>query len=750
MSQTVPVIAAQSEPVLETLAIPPQSQPSDQKFAYDRGMGFNDYMKNMSRHKLIIIILSLVGLLGGYFLSKVVKDQYAAVATIKIDAEPVQILDYGIDVHQKKSMINNTIFFQTQYKLLRSKKLAKRVIEDLNLEGYLQSQSKLTPGAHDVIDRFKASIVALRDQFLSTPPRQLDPVQLENIFLENLTIRPLKDSQIVEVMFRSNDEQLSIDVVNGFIKNFMEQQAEVHKGSADRAANFLRNELLIARGRLQESEEDLLTYAKQNNIIDTKGDRSILAQSLEDLSTAYIKAKQQRILAESVYAKQREASGDLYIADSQLISDLKARVSAASARYSEKLKTYKPDYPEMLALRSQINELNKQISAEKTRAKSSVTNDMKASFQSALQQERRLNGEILSYEKQLLNFEDRNLQYTNLQRETETNRVHYEGLLQRLKEVTVAGGTSNASIDIIDDAYPLARPSSKKGLLNALLGMIVGLFAGAAIALLKGGMNQRVQSLEDLQDMQLPYHVLTALPKVKRPKKNNIPLLAANKPNSSMAESIRYLYANLTMGNTKNVPRVLLITSSIPGEGKSSTVVNLASMLAKNGKRVLVIDGDLRKPTIHRYLQIDNSEGLSNYLAGQNAKLPLKKVACKYPLFVIPAGPMVSDPVGTLSQQKMIDLCATLRDSFDQVIIDSPPVLGMADALVLSNRADATLFVISNDKPSKKDIRCALRNLEKGFANIIGIVFSKESNSRHNQYYKNSSYSDGRTQLVVQ
>lgn len=749
MSQTVPMIAAQSEPVLETLAVP-QSQLSDKKYAYDRGMGFNDYLKNISRHKVIIIILTLLGLLAGYFLSQMIKDQYTAVATIKIDAEPVQVLNYGIDVHQKKSMINNAIFFQTQYKLLRSKKLAKRVIEDLGLESYLRSQSKLTPEASNMLQAFKVPIVSLRNRFFESQPKPASLIQIEDIFLENLTIRPLKDSQIVEVLFRSDDEQLSIDVVNGFVHNFMEQRAEMHQVSADRAASFLRNELITARGRLQDSEQELLSYAKQNNIIDTKGDRSIIARSLEDLSGAYIKAKQQRIMAESVYSKQRQASGDLYVADSKLISDLKARVAEASASYTEKLKTYKPNYPEMQALRSQILELNKLISVEKNRAKHSVENDMKASFQSALQQERQLNSEILTYEKRLLNFEDRNLQYNNLQRETETNRVHYEGLLQRLKEVTAAGGSSNESIDIIDDAYPTLRPSAKRNLLNALLGMIVGLFVGAAIALLRGGMNQRVQSLEDLQEMQLPYHVLTAVPKVKRAKKNSIALLAANKPNSSMAESIRYLYANLTMGDTQNIPRVLLITSSVPGEGKSSTVINLASMLAKNGKRVLVIDGDLRKPTVHKHLRVDNAEGLSSYLSGVNSKLPLRKVVSKYPLFVIPAGPMVSDPVGILSNQKMVDLCATLRNSFDQVIIDSPPVLGMADALVLSNRADATLFVVSNDQPTKKDIRSALKNLEKGFANIIGLVFSREKNSRHNQYYKSNSYSDGRSLLVLQ
>lgn len=739
MQNNIPVIA-------ETLAVP--STVSDQKKGYDSGPNYTQYLKAFKDHSGMVLTVVLLGVVLGFLVNQMFDKKYTAVATIKIDAEPAQVLDYGLDAHQIKSMINNTIFFQTQYKLLRSKKLAREVIEKLSLEDSLESQSKFSPQVADAIDKSKLVILGAIDKILPFEKKQVVEERLEDVFLENLTIKPLKDSQIVEVIYRSSDPQHSAYVVNGFVDHFIFHRSELHQVYADKAAAFLRSELFNARNRLQKSEEELLDYAKKQNIIDTKGDRSIIAQSLEGLSAAYIRAKQQRIIAESVYAKQRVSSGELYASDSEVIGRLKGNLASASARYNEDLKTYKADYPGMVALQAQIRDFKKQINIETQKAKRSVENDLHASLLSSQQQEQRLNREILSYEKKLLNFEDKNLLYTNLQREAETNRVHYEGLLQRLKEVTVAGSSANESIDIVDDAYPPTKSSSVGIGISIILGALIGLFSAVLLALYKSLTNNKVHSLEDLQSLDLSYPVLSALPKVKKPKKVGLPLLAVTQPNSAMAESIRYLYANLSMNDNREIPRLLLVTSSLPGEGKSSTVINLASMLATNGKRVLIIDGDLRKPTIHHHLHINNNEGLSSYLSGHSDKLPLKKVKCRYPLFVIPAGPKVSDPVGLLSQQKMIDMCSILRDKFDHIIIDSPPVLGMADALVLSNRADATLFIVSNDKATTADIESSLRNLEKGFANIAGLVFTHENSKKNNQYYQKNHYTDNRPSIA--
>lgn len=739
MQNNIPVIA-------ETLAVP--TVVSDQKMAYDSGPNYSQYLKAFKKHFGLIVTVVLCGILLGFLVNQLFDKKYTAAATIKIDAEPVQILDYGLDTHQKKSMINNTIFFQTQYKLLRSRKLAGNVIQKLSLEDSLRNQSEFSPEVVRLTDNTKQYFVGLIEEIIPSEKKTVVEERLEDIFLQNLTIKPLKDSQVVEVIYRSSDAQHSADVVNGFVEHFVAHREELHKAYADKAAAFLRSELFSARNRLQKSEEELLDYAKKKNIIDTKGDRSIIAQSLEDLSGAYIKAKQQRIIAASVYAKQRRASGELYASDSEVIGRLKGSLAEVSARYKEDLKTYKPEYPGMVALQAQIQDLKNRINIETQKAKRSVESDLQAALLSAQQQEQQLNREILSYEKKLLNFEDKNLLYTNLQREAETNRVHYEGLLQRLKEVTVAGSSANESIDIIDDAYPPAKASNISAAVSMILGAIVGVFAAILLALYKSLTDTKVHSLEDLQHLGLPYPVLSALPKVKKPNKLGLPLLAATRPNSAMAESIRYLYANLAMNNNREIPRQLLVTSSLPGEGKSSTVLNLASMLSKTGKRVLIIDGDLRKPTVHHHLHVNNDEGLGTYLSGHSKKLPLKKVKCRYPLFVIPAGPMVSDPVSLLSQQKMIDMCSILRDKFDHIIIDSPPVLGMADALVLSNRTDATLFIVSSDKATKTNIESALRNLEKGFANIVGMVFSHENNKKGNQYYQKNHYTDNRPSIA--
>ena len=333
----------------------------------------------------------------------------------------------------------------------------------------------------------------------------------------------------------------------------------------------------------------------------------------------------------------------------------------------------------------------------------------------------------------------------NLQREADTNRALYEGLLQRLKEVGIASGSGEESIEVIDSALaPVKSNSPKKGL-NLMMGTMLGFLLATLIAFFRHFTNKKITSVEDLERLNLPYPVLTTLPKVTRAQEKDLALFAVNKPHSSLAESIRYLHTNLTQAD--GVPKLLHITSALPSEGKSSIVTNLATMLAKSGKKVLIIDGDLRRPTMHTHLSINNTVGLSTYLANKTSVVPIQKVSTKHPLFVIPAGPSVEDPVSLLSNQRMIQLCEKARDTFDHIILDSPPVLGLADSLVLSNRADATVFVISSNKPNEKEIHSALNNMKKGFANIIGLIFTKEKNNT-TEYYSSFDYSDGRQALT--
>ncbi len=712
--------------------------------AYPSGTSLADYLRIIRKYFLsaLFTFLSVVALT--IFINSALVPKYVASATVRIDTNPQQILDYGINAGQPSKILDPT-FLETQYKLLRSRKLATSVISELGLEPEQLTLNTFKPFIH----RWLTPVKELKQKIYTALGKELtvtvdDPS--EQVFLRNLTIRPIKNTQIIEVLYKSENAELSAQVVNQLVKSFIAYQIDTKKKSADKAEQFLRTELLNARHKLEASEGSLLSYAKQQNIINTGSDRSILEKNLEELSTAYIKAKEQRIIAESIYSKKHNVSGAMQATSSILIGTLKTQLADLSAKYQEGLKIYKPNYPSMQSLQAQINDIKTQVNRETHVLNSSVNKDLKASFLSAQQQERKLNGEIKRYEKRLLSFKNKNLHYVNLQREADTNRALYEGLLQRFKEVGVASGSGSEGIEVIDSAIvPLRSNSPKKGM-NLVMGTMLGLLLAMLATLVRNLLNRKISTVEDLERLNLPYPVLTTLPKVKRSEEKTLPLLAVDKPNSALAESIRYLYTNLA-NQQGGIPKLLHITSALPSEGKSSIATNLATVLAKSGKKVLIIDGDLRRPSIHKHLHIDNEVGLSNYLVGKSPSIPLHKVSSKYDLYVIPAGPAVSDPVNLLSNQVMVELCENVRNAFDQIILDSPPVLGLADALVLSNRADATLFVVSSNQPNENDIQRALTNMEKGFANLIGLVFSKEK-SDTTQYYSSFDYSDGRQALV--
>ena len=686
----------------------------------------------------VVIILTLL-------LNYSLVPRYVSSATIRIDTNPQQILDYGVNIEAQPTLISDPIFLETQYKLLRSRKLATSVVTALDLDTEQLMLSTFQPFMH----RLLAPVGALKRHVMfvfGIDPPEASRQRPEEILLQYLAIKPIKYSQLIEVDYKSDDPELSAQIVNQFIDSFISYRDNSRRTSAEKAEQFLRVELINARQKLQDSESALLDYAKERNIISIGANKSILKNNLEALSTAYINAKEQRIITESIYSKKHNVSGALQVTNSVLIGTLKTQLADLLAKFQHDLEVYKPGYPKMLSLQAQINDVKTQIRKETKIINTTTNNDLKTSFKSALQTERKLGEQIKDYETRLLSFEAKNLHYVNLQRETDTNRALYEGLLQRLKEVGVASGSASESIEIIDAAItPLKSYSPSKGG-NLMLGTMLGLMLSLLSAFVRNFLNHTISSIEELERLNIPYPVLTTLPKVRGDDVKNLPVLAVKKPTSPFAESISYLYSNLA-NCQYGVPKVLHITSALPAEGKSSVVTNFATLLVKSGKKVIIIDADLRRPTIHKSLHINNEIGLSNYLVGDAPSIPLQKVPSKYDLFVIPAGPAVKDPFSLLSSQIMINLCNELRNSFDQIIIDSPPVLGLADSLVLANRADATLFVISSNRSSEDDLHNAIRNLEKGFANLVGLIFTQER-QHSTQYYNSFDYSDGRQALV--
>ncbi|MGV6852262.1 MAG: polysaccharide biosynthesis tyrosine autokinase, partial [bacterium] len=391
-------------------------------------------------------------------------------------------------------------------------------------------------------------------------------------------------------------------------------------------------------------------------------------------------------------------------------------------------------------LQRQINEVRRQIVQQTANISGKVTADLAAKFEAAKQREEVLSAELDAQKTELMSLRDKGVGYNTLSREVETNKNLYEGLLQRLKEVGVAGGVGSNNISIVDPAilpYKKHKPNTK---LNLMLGAVLGLFIGTVIAFLLEFLDDRVKSTDELERL-LKLPLLGITPLIKRQNEENIALMSAESPTSALAEAFRSLRTNLLFATTEGAPHSLSITSSMPSEAKSSTCINLATTFAQSGKRILVVDADLRKPTSHKRLKLDNSQGLSNYLTGQNALDDVIQPTKIDNVFVITAGPLAPNPAELLSSDRMQALLNLAPNEYDMIIVDSPPVMGLADSLIIANRVTATLMVVAHNQSKKRAIGDAFQRLKQAHANIIGTIFTKaKSGSAYGYSYDYEYY----------
>jgi polysaccharide biosynthesis transport protein len=364
---------------------------------------------------------------------------------------------------------------------------------------------------------------------------------------------------------------------------------------------------------------------------------------------------------------------------------------------------------------------------------------VKSNYEAALAQETMLSQKLLESKKAVLGVQDRSIQYNILKREVDTNRQLYDGLLQRLKEVGVAGGIGVNNISIVDKADVPSKPYKPNLLLNALVAVFLGLFGGIGLAFLFEHLDDTIKAPDDLEKL-LGLAVLGIVPAVKGGGEEDMALTENADPRSAFAEAHRSVRTALQFSTPKGVPKVLMITSPSVGEGKSTTALSLAIHFAQAGKNVLLIDADLRKASLHKKLGIANDTGLTNYLAGDAQPVEITK-SCRIPrVFVVPSGPLPPNPAELISSTKMVSLLNLAAEKFDQVIIDGPPVLGLADAPLLGNLADAAVLIVEAGATSRALARNAVKRLRSTRTALIGGILTK-LDPRGNAYgYYQSQY----------
>ncbi len=640
---------------------------------------------------------------------------YRATTTLQIDREVMEVLQ--VEGMNSVEAGASSDFYQTQYELLKSRALAERVADELNLAGRIDT---LTPPSWwERVTGLLRPDPADEEGDVDEATRAGELRAAAGFVRAGTEIEPVRNSQLVRIHFDSQVPELSARVANALAEGFIASQIERRFGASSYARNYLEDQLAEMKGRLEQSERALVEFAQQEGLVNTGDGQSLAGQNLSELNAQLASVQAQRIAAQSRAAQATASNGAALPADmlaNSIIRTLQQQRAQLQAEYQEQLQVFKPEYPAMQQLQGQIDALDQSISKELAAIRASVQSE----YAAAQAQEAMLVAKIDELRNQTLNVDQRSIRYNILKREVDTNRELYDGLLQRFKEIGVAGGVTANNIAVVDRAQvPQGRykPSLSR---NLALGLVLGLMLGVLLALLLEFLDDTLKTPDDVEQ-RLRVPLLGIIPKLGKES----PQEAFVDPRSAFAEAYRSVRTALQFSTDQGVPRVLLVTSPVPAEGKSTTALTLARNFAQLGKRVLLIEADLRNPSLHRALGMRGENGLSSLLAGSAGPSDVIIDTADERLKVILAGALPPNPAELLSGSRLVSLLAVASEKFDQVIIDGPPVLGIADAPILANAASGTLLVVQAGKTRISTAQVALKRLLSARARVIGALLTQ-------------------------
>lgn len=598
-------------------------------------------------------------------------------------------------------------FYETQYMLLSSKTLAAKIIEALNLKSHPEYK-------------------AFQESYSDKTPYEIDAAYLED-FLERLDVRPLKKSYLVEIFFQSPDKDLAVQVPNAAYKEYLEFAMQTRQQSYSLIREWLENELRQLAGKVEASEKKLYAHGKEKNFLALEGDDNVIVKKYVELNKVLTAAQTERAAKESQYRQVRERGVDApLIINNPLVQKLRGEMIEQEAQVASLAKTFGKNYPQLQAERAKLADLKARLNGEVQRTLAGI----KADYEAALRTENFLREEADRQRQEVEGLQENLVQHNILKRDLTTNEQLYQALLARMKEASVASTMVASNAAVIQPAEPPLKPYKPDKALNLALALLVGLMGGMGLAFLAEYLDSSIKTSEEMERVyRLPS--LGVVPFLSgnghRATTNGdrqLALATYTRPMSMLAEAVFHLRTSLMLSMSGRPPGTILVTSPNPGEGKTTLSVNLASAMLFGHNRVLLIDADLRRPHIHQMFEAPLEPGLSNYLTGTAEAIEVVKETPVQNLYIIPAGPKPPHPIQLLSSLAFRSLVEELQQEFSHIVIDTPPIIGFADARVIARMVDGVLLVIKHHQTSRDAGKLAIQLLNQAYGNILGVVLN--------------------------
>jgi succinoglycan biosynthesis transport protein ExoP len=699
-----------------------------------------DYWPIVMRHKWTILSAMLVALVGGAVVALSSTPMYEAVGRVVINREGADTAGLkNADPSGSDSYDDYMVAMDTQTHVLQSDAIARLVIRKLKLDSNLAFAGKSAAPATGIPDSSPVQtrkIEARRE------------AGLVGKFHGSLQINSIPRTRLVEIRFSSSDPLLAAGAVNTLIDTYIEQNYKTHLDATTRTADWLAQQLSELQMKVEESQEKLVRYQKQHGILGIDEKENIITSKLDALNKELTAAEADRMQKESVYRLASSGNPDLLsnLDPSSPLLKLRSEEEDLHRQLAQASVHFQPTYPKVEELNKQLEAVEADITTEISRLSSKFQKD----YLAALGREKLLRASLENQKSEENQLNESAIEYSLLKRDVESNRQLYEGLLQKLKEAGVMTGLRSSNVRIVDPASPPTSPTTPNIPRDLLMSLVVGLAGGLSLAFVLESRDDTVHSLEQVRVITalpslavIPYlaRPSRSLPQPKRLSSTGAALASVNQPKSEIAEAYRALRTSILLSRNGKSVKTLMVTSALPQEGKTTTSLNLAIVLAQHGARVLLMEGDMRRAGISKVLQLKSDVGLSTIL-GQNtlAAEAMRGVTDVPNLWILPAGPVALHPSEMLASPRMRHLLQNLEPEFDHVIIDTPPVLSVTDAALVSALADSTLLVIRAGTTSRAALRRAYDVLAHVDARIMGVILNAADFTEPDRYYYGRHY----------